>query len=237
MSETLTTESMKSIQDYRRDHPKGKTVIPVIIPCLNEARTIDKVVMMFKDTHPSAEVYVNVVIDPETIDASAHFAMMAGASLLHPKEHGKGQGVQYALDRLDHQGFREYIFCDGDITISPAAVSELLMPLNRHAGQKILVPRFPTATEWDEATATAGLKFNPDAWPLVSGIRRVRRECIPNGLWGYLMETQINKCVAENGFTTERAYSHDTISPLRFTKQRVADLLANGRYGKEHGIL
>jgi len=212
-------------------------MIPVIIPCLNEAKTIDKLVAMFKETCPCADVYVNVVIDPETIDASAHFAMMAGASLVHSKEHGKGQGVNYALERLDHQGFREYILCDGDITISPAAVSELLLPLNRHAGQKILIPRIPTATEWDDATIRAGLQFNPDAWSLVSGIRRVRRECIPNGLYGYLMETQINRQVAECGYATERAYSHDTISPLRFTKRRVEDLLAHGKYGKEHGIL
>jgi hypothetical protein len=211
------------------------TVIPIIIPAFDEQDTIGEVVAAFNAHRASVEMCVYVVPDPETTDHTVERAMSAGAAILRSQEHGKGQGVNHAMRILHY--LPEFVFCDGDISISPGAVSEMLMPLGRHTGQRIVVPRFPTATEWDEATTSAGLQFNPDAWPMVSGIRRVRRECVPDGLYGYLMETQINKAVAEAGYTTERAYSHDTISPLRFPPRRVADLFNHGRYGKETGIL
>ena len=212
-------------------------MVAVIVPALNEQGTVYEVVKAFRETALSAEVTVYVVIDPETTDHTKIMAGNAGAAIMKSDEHGKGQGVNHALSVLDHSGAKEYILCDADVHVSKAAIHELLLPLGRHDGQRIIIPRFPTATEWDEATQTAGLKFNPDAWPLVSGIRRVRRECIPNGLYGYVMETQINRRVAELGYGTEKMYSHDTISPLRFTPRRVADLLANGVYAKEHGLL
>jgi len=212
-------------------------MVAVIIPALNEQDSVAEVVWAFRNSQASADVIVYVVIDPHTTDHTELMAQQRGAAVINSKEHGKGQGVNRALEILDHTGATEYILCDADVSISKAAVYELLLPLGRHDGQRIIIPRFPTATEWDEATTVAGLKFNPDAWPLVSGIRRVRRECIPNGLYGYVMETQINRSVAEHGYGTEKMYSHDTISPLRFTPQRVADLLNNGKYAKEHGLL
>jgi hypothetical protein len=71
----------------------------------------------------------------------------------------------------------------------------------------------------------------------VSGIRRVRRDLIPHDLYGYLMETQINKKVQAAGLDTEFCYAPGVISPLRFTQERIADLKAHGDYGKRMGIL
>jgi len=210
-------------------------VIAVVIPAFDEQDTIGPIVSEFYKYGEGVDMTVYVDIDPETTDHTVKRAIRAGAAILRSQEHGKGQVVNHAMRILHY--LPEIVFCDADVSISSGAVAELLLPLGRHTGQRIVIPRYPTATEWDEATTTAGLQFNPDAWGIVSGIRRVRRECIPDGLYGYLMETQINKAVAEAGYTTERAYSHDTISPLRFTPRRVADLLAHGKYGKENGIL
>jgi glycosyltransferase involved in cell wall biosynthesis len=211
-------------------------MIPIVIPAFNEAANVASVVKAFRDAK-GPEIAVYVAVDPETTDHTAIVAGQAGAFLLKPDHHGKGQVINHALSIVGKIGAREVVFCDADVTISPAAVDELLLPLGKNSGQRIIIPKWPTATQWDEATQMAGLKFNPDAWPLVSGIRRVRCECIPDGLYGYVMETQINRSVAEHGYTTEKMYSADTISPLRFTPRRVADLLANGKYAKEHGLL
>ncbi len=210
----------------------------VLIPALNEGKTVGAVVSAFK-SFTELDVLVYVIVDPHTTDDTAAVAAGHRASLIKSPLHGKGQGVNHAITLLDraNNDARELIFCDADVTISRGAIAELLLPLGRNAGQRIIIPRWPTLAEWDKAQTDAGLKFNRDAWPLVSGIRRVRRKHIPDGLYGYVMETQINRAVATAGQAVERFYSHATLSPLRFTPQRVEDLLAHGKYAKEHGLL
>ncbi len=211
-------------------------MVPVIIPTLDEADTIGSVINRFREVAKSGpECAIYVVVDPDTTDNTREVVIESNGIFIDSPHHGKGQGVEHALSVIPP--FTEVVLCDGDIELTVSAARELLLPLGYHTGQRIVIPRFPTATEWDEATQFTGLKFNPDAWPMVSGLRKVRHHCIPHGLYGYLMETQINQEVARHGYLTERSYSHDTLSPLRFTPRRVADLLEHGKYGKDHGIL
>lgn len=212
---------------------------PVIIPAYNEQNTIGGVVARFSGH------YVIVVIDPDTTDQTALmarralFSKRAPGNVVFSPLHGKGQCVEYGLKNLPKWGAsQEIILCDADVQISPDAVMELSRPLYAKSGQRVIIPRMPALEEWRAAEKATNLSFSRYAWRFVSGIRRVRRHLIPDNLYGYLMETQINKSVAASDTPySELIGSHDTISPFRWNAERVADLHAHGRYGKEHGIL
>lgn len=209
----------------------------ILIPALNEQATVGAVVKAFRDMRAELDIQVHVIVDPHTTDYTRDAAVSNGAMIVKSPHHGKGQGVNHAIRLLAFTHATEFVFCDADVTISQGAVRELLIPLGKNSGQRIIIPRWPTIQEWDKAEADAGLKFNPDSWPLVSGIRRVRSDCVPDDLYGYCMETQINRAVDDAGLGVERMYSNDTISTLRFTPKRVADLLAHGKVAKERGLL
>lgn len=99
----------------------GDESVAVVIPCLNEAATIQKVVGDFKRMLPFARI---VVIDNRSTDDTADLAREAGARVLRESRKGKG----YALI----QGFRDtmdadmVVMVDGDDTYPADAVLELL---------------------------------------------------------------------------------------------------------------
>ena len=94
-----------------------KTVI--LVPCYNEAPTIEKVVCDFKRVMPHADIYV---YDNNSIDGTAEIAKNAGAIVRYEYKQGKGNVVQSM--------FREivadcYIMVDGDDTYPAESAVEI----------------------------------------------------------------------------------------------------------------
>ena len=82
----------------------------VLIPCYNEAKTIEKVVTDFKEVLPHADIYV---YDNNSTDGTDEIARRAGAIVKYEHKQGKGNVVRAM--------FREiyadcYIMVDGDDT-------------------------------------------------------------------------------------------------------------------------
>lgn len=214
----------------------------VIIPALNEEKTIGAIVSRLTQVINADVANVIVVIDPASTDDIIPVMMEICATNYHVQwafspEHGKGQCVNYGMQAMVNDRETEVCFCDADVTLSHMAVRDLFCPLDIRDGQRVIVPRAPSVDELLKASKDSGLTFRADAWQWVSGIRRVRRDLIPSDLYGYLMETQINQSVAKADLDTEFCYAPGVVSPLRFTPQRVADLKAHGDYGKKMGIL
>ncbi|MGB1612566.1 MAG: glycosyltransferase, partial [Arenicellales bacterium] len=65
--------------------------IAVLIPCLNEARTIGKVVSDFQRELPSAEIYV---FDNGSTDETGSIAADQGAIVRRVPRRGKGRAVR-----------------------------------------------------------------------------------------------------------------------------------------------
>ena len=63
----------------------------ILIPCYNEAATIEKVVNDFKDIMPHAEIYV---YDNNSTNNTAEIAANAGAIVRHEYRQGKGNVVR-----------------------------------------------------------------------------------------------------------------------------------------------
>jgi glycosyltransferase involved in cell wall biosynthesis len=97
--------------------------IAVLIPCLDEAATIGRVVADFRSALPEADIHV---FDNGSRDATAEIAAAAGAILhrvLHP---GKGEVVRAAFREVDAD---VYVMVDGDDTYPAARARELLAPV------------------------------------------------------------------------------------------------------------
>lgn len=61
--------------------------IAILIPCFNESKTIEKVVMDFKEVLPEAVVYV---YDNNSTDGTDKIAERAGAVVRYEHQQGKG---------------------------------------------------------------------------------------------------------------------------------------------------
>lgn len=84
--------------------------IAVLIPCYNEAQTIEKVVTDFKRELPEATIYV---YDNNSKDGTDRIADAAGAVVRYEYQQGKGNVVRRMFQEIDAEC---YLMVDGDDT-------------------------------------------------------------------------------------------------------------------------
>lgn len=84
--------------------------IAVLVPCWNEALTIEKVVKDFKKVLPEAVIYV---YDNNSTDGTADIAIKAGAVVRHEYRQGKGNVIRSMFRDIDADC---YVMVDGDDT-------------------------------------------------------------------------------------------------------------------------
>lgn len=97
--------------------------VAVIIPCLNEAPTVAKVIEDFRRALPAAAIYV---IDNGSTDGTAEIAAANGAQVLLETRRGKGFAVRTGFRRIDAD---LYVMVDGDDTYPAESVGALLEPV------------------------------------------------------------------------------------------------------------
>lgn len=93
--------------------------IAVLIPCWNEAGTIEKVVRDFRKVLPEAMIYV---YDNNSTDGTAEIAKRAGAVVRHEYVQGKGNVIRRMFREIDAQ---VYIITDGDDTYPAEPAREM----------------------------------------------------------------------------------------------------------------
>jgi len=94
--------------------------VAVLIPCLNEEKTVAKVVTDFSTVLTGAKIFV---YDNNSTDATASMARMSGAIVVHAPRRGKGNIVKQMFDQVDSE---VYITVDGDDTYPALAARELI---------------------------------------------------------------------------------------------------------------
>lgn len=90
----------------------------VLIPCYNEAKTIEKVITDFKSVLPHAEIYV---YDNNSTDNTDKIAKKAGAIVRYEHKQGKGNVVRSMFRQIDADC---YIMVDGDDTYPAQAAKD-----------------------------------------------------------------------------------------------------------------
>lgn len=97
--------------------------IAVLVPCYNEAKTVEKVVADFRRVLPDCTVYV---YDNNSTDATAELAAAAGAVVRHEYRQGKGHVIRRMFREIDAEC---YVMVDGDDTYPAECASALVAPI------------------------------------------------------------------------------------------------------------
>lgn len=98
-------------------------VIAVILPCYNEALTIERVIKDFRQALPEAEIYV---FDNNSSDDSAALAREAGAHVRRVDLQGKGNVVRRMFADVEAD---IYVMADADGTYDASRARELVDPI------------------------------------------------------------------------------------------------------------
>ncbi|KQZ39547.1 glycosyltransferase [Duganella sp. Root1480D1] len=97
--------------------------IAVLVPCYNEALTIEAIVRDFRASLPQATVYV---FDNNSTDGTAEIARAAGASVRLVPHQGKGSVVRRMFADIEADA---YIMVDGDDTYDASVAPQLVAKL------------------------------------------------------------------------------------------------------------
>ncbi len=98
---------------------KDKSKIAVLIPCYNEAKTIEKVVKDYKKALPEADIYV---YDNNSSDGTDEIAKKAGAIVRYEHRQGKGNVIRTMFREIDSDC---YLMIDGDDTYPAENAKEM----------------------------------------------------------------------------------------------------------------
>ena len=98
---------------------KDKSKIAVLIPCCNEAKTIEKVVKDYKKVLPDADIYV---YDNNSSDGTDEIARKAGAIVRYEYRQGKGNVIRTMFREIDADC---YLMIDGDDTYPAENAKEM----------------------------------------------------------------------------------------------------------------
>lgn len=110
--------------------------VAVIIPCLDEEKTIKKVVEDYKRVLPRAHIYV---YDNGSTDNTVINAREADAFIGYCETRGKGAVIRKALSEIKADA---YVLCDGDGTYPPRNVREMLYKLKDNPHSLVIGNRY-----------------------------------------------------------------------------------------------
>ena len=183
-----------------------KTV--VLIPCYNEAQTIEKVIKDFKNNMPHAEIYV---YDNNSTDGTDEIARKAGAIVRYEYKQGKGNVVRAMFRDTDADC---YIMVDGDDTY-PASFGPKLEKLILEGKADLAVGDRLSSTYFTEnkrpfhnvgnvlVRKLINLIFNAKLNDIMTGARAFNRDFVktyPVLSKGFEIETEMTIFALENNF-------------------------------------
>ena len=103
-----------------KEERSGGGSLAVVIPCLNEEKTIGKVVADARRAFPEASIHV---FDNGSTDGSVERALSAGADVVSVRRRGKGYVVRAVTERVTAD---VYLIVDGDDTYDLSRAGRLV---------------------------------------------------------------------------------------------------------------
>ena len=182
-----------------------KLRVAVLVPCFNEAATIEQVVTSFRDALPDCAVYV---YDNNSSDDTVSRAEAAGAIVRREFLQGKGHVVRRMFADIDADIF---ILVDGDDTYDAAAAPMLVDYLLTNSLDMVTAKRIATSTEAYRfghmfgnrlLTTLVAKSFGQRVSDLLSGYRILSRRFVksfPVLTGGFEIETELTVHALELG--------------------------------------
>lgn len=182
-------------------------MIAVIIPTLNEEKTIRQVIEGFPESYRGHEVDITV-IDGGSTDDTCEIVRETGAELIDQRlSGGKGNGVRQALEQVEAD---LYVMIDGDGTYEPSEMEKLVDPLldgeaghvigwrkNREKGSIPFINRFGNRFFNFATRLTTGVSIHD----MLSGYRAFTDESLKQTSFtrpGFGIETEMTMTAIEN---------------------------------------
>jgi glycosyltransferase involved in cell wall biosynthesis len=179
----------------------------VLIPCLDEVRTIAQVVRRFRRALPAAAVYV---FDNGSSDGSGVAAAQAGATVIPEARRGKGHVVQSMFRTVDAD---VYVMVDGDDTYPAEMVDALLAPVRNGTADMVIGSRLHRAAHSELPLINrlgnrlfrglVGFMFGVRLTDLLSGYRAFSRRlvrAVPLSGGGFETEAEMTIKALHRGF-------------------------------------
>lgn len=173
--------------------------IAVLVPCYNEARTIEKVVRDFRAVLPEAVIYV---YDNNSTDDTADIAARAGAVVRHEYKQGKGNVIRRMFREIDAEC---YIMTDGDDTYPAEFAPEMAQKVLERGADMVVGDRL-SSTYFEEnkrpfhnfgndiVRRSINLLFKSDVKDIMTGYRAFSYEFVktfPVLSKGFEIETEM----------------------------------------------
>lgn len=199
---------MDSISDARQpdSSPAQAPSIAVLVPCLNEEKTIKAVVQEFSAELPGAKIFV---VDNDSTDNSVAEAQEAGAIVMTEKRRGKGFVVQTMFQKIDSD---IYVIVDGDGTYPASKVHDLITPVHDDEADMVVGSRMAEKTSIFHPLNRLGNKFyqyvinfifGTRLSDILSGYRCFNRKFVkglPLFVTGFEVETELTIKALQRGY-------------------------------------
>ncbi|MCP4204048.1 MAG: glycosyltransferase [bacterium] len=213
--------------------------VAVVIPCLNEAASIAKVVADFRAALPDAQI---VVVDNASTDHTAEIAAAAGAQVIRETRAGKGFALLTGLREAAPSDV--FVMVDGDDTYPAEGASALIARLEEGADMAIGTRlqgagegAFPVGHSWGNRlfNGVVRLLFGIRTRDLFSGYRALTSRFLeqsPLIAQGFEIEAELSIQAVANRFRVDevpvayRARTGESESKLRTFRDGYRILLA-----------
>jgi glycosyltransferase involved in cell wall biosynthesis len=169
----------------------------VLVPCYNEAQTIGQVIAGFRESVPSAVIYV---YDNNSRDNTKAVAREAGAIVRSETNQGKGHVVRRMFSDIQADA---YLLVDGDDTYDPSIAAEMVglllrdkldMVVGRRVDESETAYRPGHRFGNNVLTGTVGRLFGQRCNDMLSGYRVLSRRFVksfPVFTRGFEIETEM----------------------------------------------
>jgi len=224
--------------------------IVVVVPCYNEAVTIEKVIRDFRAALPAAAIHV---FDNNSTDNSAQIALASGATVHKVRAQGKGHVLQAAFETLSADSI---VLVDGDDTYEAGDVHKLLEPVLSGDADMVVGNRLVDADDENMRTlhhignklivGSINLMFGTRYQDILSGYRVFSRrfvEIVPLLTPGFETETEMTLQALEDGMIIEelpityRSRPEDSHSKLNTFRDGYRIMLTAAMLLRDHNPL
>ncbi|MCE3077150.1 glycosyltransferase family 2 protein [Chryseobacterium gwangjuense] len=186
--------------------------IAVLVPCYNEALTIEKVVKDFQQHIPEAEIFV---YDNNSKDETVEIATKTGAFIGNEKKQGKANVVFRMFREIDAD---LYIMIDGDDTYPVECIREMVQQFTENKCDMLVGDRLSNNSYKKENKRAfhnfgnnlvrnlINIFFGSELKDILSGYRIFSRKFVKNyasSIKGFELETDLSIYALHYGLTIE----------------------------------
>jgi glycosyltransferase involved in cell wall biosynthesis len=202
----------------------------VVIPALNEAKTIQDVIGKIPRNLGGITDTRILVVDDGSTDQTAELATAVGAEVVsHPQNFGVGAAIQSGLAYAVEQGFDIAVNIDADGQFDPADIARLVAPIQGGMADFVsasrfkdpaLVPKMPWIKHWGNQAMSR----------IISGLARQKYYDVSCGFRAYSKEA-LFRLILRGEFT----YTQEMFLILSFKRLRIKEIPVKVRGEREHG--